>query len=148
VETLKSGESPSNIVFVYWIIVVIYALFIFYLSHQPKIEQPGILADIPSIDKLEHFLEFLLFGLLLFLAFSNTPSEEIQLNAIILTVYVTFAYGIIDEFHQIFVPGRAPELVDALIDGLGGLIAGILAWRVLGTKTLKNDMQKVSSEEE
>ncbi len=40
-------------------------------------------------------------------------------------------YALADEFHQSFVPGRHPSLVDALvIDAAGAALALFLAWRV------------------
>ena len=35
---------------------------------------------------------------------------------------VTFLYGISDEIHQHFVPGRGFQLYDILMDGLGALL--------------------------
>ena len=34
-------------------------------------------------------------------------------------------YGVLDEFHQYFVPGRSVEFYDALADATGGLLG---AW--------------------
>ena len=35
---------------------------------------------------------------------------------------VTFLYACTDEFHQLFVPGRAGRFTDVLIDTTGGII--------------------------
>ncbi len=44
----------------------------------------------------------------------------------VVVLTVTILYGISDEFHQSFVPGRQPSWYDVLADGLGGLL-GVLA---------------------
>ncbi|MEZ4273606.1 MAG: VanZ family protein [Myxococcota bacterium] len=33
--------------------------------------------------------------------------------------FITILYGLVDEFHQSFVPGRSPDLLDALADAAG-----------------------------
>ncbi|MDQ7006921.1 MAG: VanZ family protein [Acidobacteriota bacterium] len=48
-----------------------------------------------------------------------------------LAICVTTAWGVLDEIHQAFVPGRTASALDALAD-LGGavLVVGLLSWRV------------------
>ena len=36
-------------------------------------------------------------------------------------------YGLSDEFHQLFVPGRSAELYDALADTIGGFLGASIA---------------------
>ncbi|MGH8657315.1 MAG: VanZ family protein [Gammaproteobacteria bacterium] len=47
-------------------------------------------------------------------------------KGMVVVLTVTILYGISDEFHQSFVPGRQPSWYDVLADGLGGLL-GVLA---------------------
>ncbi len=52
-----------------------------------------------------------------------------------LAVIIAVGYALTDEFHQSFIPGRHPSLVDALvIDGAGALLGLILSRFVLMTK--------------
>jgi VanZ family protein len=46
-------------------------------------------------------------------------------RALLLTTLVT-AYGITDEYHQLFVPGRNASGWDILADGLGGFLAALM----------------------
>jgi VanZ family protein len=46
------------------------------------------------------------------------------------TVFTT-AYGLSDEIHQLFVPGRRFELLDLVADGVGGLLGALLMARRL-----------------
>lgn len=49
-------------------------------------------------------------------------------------VTLTVLYGVVDEAHQAFVPGRSPDWRDVLADGLGALAALTLAARVTWTR--------------
>ena len=40
----------------------------------------------------------------------------------LIPIGVTFLYACTDEFHQLFVPGRAGRFTDVLIDTTGGII--------------------------
>lgn len=42
------------------------------------------------------------------------------------TTVICSLYGISDEFHQSFVPGRTPEVLDAVADGLGAATMSLL----------------------
>ena len=91
-----------------------YMGLIFYLSHQPSIGGPlsywiRLLHSLPGGDKASHFLEYAGLGFLLGKAF-NRP---------LLAVLLSAAYGITDEFHQSFVPGRDAGAPDWFADVLG-----------------------------
>lgn len=38
------------------------------------------------------------------------------------------ALGLLDEFHQVFVPGRSPSARDVMLDGTGAAMAQAFAW--------------------
>lgn len=51
--------------------------------------------------------------------------------AIVGALALAFGYGIFDEIHQYFVPGRFLSATDALLNGAGCLVAlGWILWRV------------------
>jgi len=97
---------------------------IFYLSRQPYdfAELPPLL----GVDKLLHIIAYsslagtFLYGLQPFIHSSN--------RSVIAVVIVLFCiiYGISDEFHQSFIPGRFPSIWDVLADGLGALL--VVGW--------------------
>ena len=101
-----------------WSLTILYASFIFYLSSLPTIQAPLIVA-IPSF--LKHVAEYSVFGFLLLasLRASNYDGKE----ALILAVVVASLYGVTDEIHQYFVPGRFFSYTDMLADFLGSLFA-------------------------
>jgi len=47
----------------------------------------------------------------------------------------TSIYGLSDEFHQHFVPGRSPSVLDLVVDGLSGLVVALfLTWLIMKKK--------------
>ena len=106
---------------------VLYALVIFFMSSLPGSEIP----DMPFRfgDKLVHSLEFGLFGMFLYRAFRFTrPHGRHPTNPFRMTLAFGFMYAALDEFHQLFVPGRFCSAGDFLFDCIGlALIAAVSA---------------------
>ena len=73
------------------------------------------------VRKSAHFLEYTMLGLILMLT-ARTFLTSHQKSAALLTGAV---YAALDEFHQYFVPGRACQVRDVLID-YSGIVTGIL----------------------
>lgn len=102
---------------------------IFFLSHQPGDSLP--LPSLPGLDKLAHMSIYgILAGTILF-AFSDHQKNTRTGKVILLTVIFCLLYGISDEFHQSFVPGRTASVYDLLADGTGAVIVCALwaRWR-------------------
>lgn len=98
----------------FWFPVFLYSGIIFYASSLPDLKPP---LEIKNIDKAAHVLEYLLFGFLLARAFSQ------QWPAVKLWQAITICsllYGISDEYHQSFVPGREAGVIDVIADTIGG----------------------------
>ena len=111
---------------VYWWIAAAWAIVIFLLSSIPGKSMP----QIPGLqyDKVIHALVYSVLGALFFLALRHTSSLATG-KIVALAALFALAYGLTDEFHQLFVPGRSAELYDALADGIGGLIGATAATR-------------------
>lgn len=107
---------------------------IFLLSHQPATDLPPLF---PHFDKLAHFC---IYGLLAATLVGAVPPDLRRrrpwaaVGAIILWC---LAYGIADEFHQSFIPGRYPSLADIGADTLGAIVVslGALVFRQPSEKT-------------
>lgn len=81
-----------------------------------------IVTDInPIVRKCAHATVYLVLGLLILLAM-DTKTETFWRNSTI-AVIACLLYAITDELHQTFVPGRAGELRDCLIDASGAIVA-------------------------
>jgi VanZ family protein len=96
--------------------VAIYLCVITYLSHQPSLRVPGGLPD-----WLMHGLEYAGLAALLFRAQVRTGRRGPK--SLLAALAGCAAFGLIDEYHQSFVPGRDASLRDALADTTGAALA-------------------------
>ncbi len=78
------------------------------------------------IRKLAHFTEYLILGTLVINMFTKNNAKKTYLLSILLCII----YAISDEIHQIFVPGRACQIKDILIDSVGS-ITGVYLFKSL-----------------
>jgi VanZ family protein len=86
---------------------------IFYLSSRPGNE-----VGLPAPwDKLAHFLAYALLGFLLARGLDGRRAA----------FGIASLYGLLDEFHQSFTPGREVSLGDFLADALGAALGAFLA---------------------
>ena len=82
------------------------------------------------VRKTAHATEYAILGILVFMRcrYQNTWSRK---RMILIAWGISTAYAATDEFHQIFVPGRAGMMTDVMIDSSGAL-AGILLAALAG----------------
>lgn len=109
-----------------WVPVVVFCLVIFLLSSIPgsSLFLPG------RFNKLYHLVEYSVLGALLFLAARSSFGLGAA-KAVMVAFAFSLLYGISDEWHQSFVPGRFSSWGDVAADGLGGLLGALLAPRLL-----------------
>jgi VanZ family protein len=105
------------------VLTVAWAALIYYLSDQSRL-------DIPSIftlqDKLLHLSAYAVLGFLA-LGTQQTGASGYRVSDYWKIAALTALYGVLDEFHQSFVPGRDADIFDVLADTSGGLLgAGVL----------------------
>lgn len=95
------------------------------------------------VRKSAHFVEYMILCLLFFNVFKDTFKNN---KAMIISVVCTFIYACTDEFHQIFVPGRAGRFTDVLIDTSGAIFAILIIWsiRFIRKKLKKNKKEIIS----
>jgi VanZ family protein len=101
-----------------WFPALIMMLVIFAFSSQPRANLPFFLGWDYVVKKLGHFIGYGLLALSYF--------HMLKYNKKQYWLAWTFAvlYAATDEFHQSFVPGRSPSIVDVfLFDGLGAFTA-------------------------
>lgn len=70
--------------------------------------------------KCMHATVYLILSILILFALSRS-NKKIS-HPIKLTIIICFLYAITDEFHQIFIQGRTPQITDVLIDTFGAII--------------------------
>jgi VanZ family protein len=106
----------------YWVPVILYSGFIFYLSSLPnplKELTPSSLFLYFDFQKfVYHIVEYAILSFLLYRALKIT-SKSPQILAILITII----YGILDEIHQFYVPGRIASVFDVAINSFGAVLA-------------------------
>ena len=100
----------------FWLPVYLYAGVIFFYS---SLSTPPITLNILYADKLLHLVEYAILGYLIARAAKNSSSARLRADFRIFAVYTAVLYGLINEFHQCFVPGREADILDILADGAG-----------------------------
>ncbi|NLX18824.1 MAG: VanZ family protein [Desulfobulbus sp.] len=103
---------------------------IFYLSHQPG--DTFALPDIVNIDKLLHCLVYAVLGISFYVALSPQWRRDYPLYAGSATLIFCLFYGILDEWHQLFIAGREASGLDVAADVGGGMLAVACerVWRI------------------
>lgn len=104
-----------------WGSVIGYCLLIFVLSAQSDLQPPRVL---PS-DKLAHLLEYAVLGWLWARAVKRSRSEWTTAAVLVSALLFAGMYGLSDEWHQYYVPGRHADLGDVFADAVGGMLGGI-----------------------
>jgi VanZ family protein len=108
-----------------WVLVVAWGLVIFVLSSVPDAEQIGRQRIRLDPSTIGHGV---FFGILGFLVMHAVHHAIPRLSLARWWTFVLVAlYGVLDELHQVVVPGRSTSIVDLLVDGLGGFL-GAAAW--------------------
>ncbi len=79
-----------------------------------------------GLDKVAHLFEFGILTLLLWWPLRAVAPSNAKLKLAALLFIFVAANGIIDEFHQSFIPGRDSSWADAAADFLGGSLG--IAW--------------------
>jgi VanZ family protein len=104
-----------------WLPVVAYMGLIWFLSSRTLDVH---LDTVPFRDKGVHFLEF---GVLAFLMTHAVRATWPQARRGALAAFwLTASFGLSDELHQGFVPGRSPDVLDLGADAVGALAAILL----------------------
>jgi VanZ family protein len=108
------------------LLALVWMAYIFYLSHQPSLDLPSLFEN---QDKVMHFVTYGILGVFLLGAMALPPAGYGTAQVALATLIASL-YGISDEFHQSFVPGRTPDVVDWIADTSGALLAALLLARL------------------
>lgn len=107
----------------FWFPVYACMGLIFYFSSLPA-------KDIPSLFAYQDIVfHLVIYGLLAYFftrALKNTYGGLTLSKTLYFTVIFGVIYGLTDEFHQLFVPGRYMSVFDLLIDGVGSFTGGLI----------------------
>jgi VanZ family protein len=93
---------------------------IWYLSSRQVLPKPGGLL---GFDKFQHLLAYFALTAAIALWFSREKWRRPGIGLPALTAVLGSVYGVIDEIHQNFVPGRDCSIGDWFSDTLGAVVA-------------------------
>jgi len=138
--------------YISWIAVILWMIFIFCLSSQEAEQSNRLSKDVaevivstiekvaPNVDfdirslnntirKNAHFFTYLVLGILTMVTFRISGARKYKSFTWAFTVCT--AYAILDEVHQLFVPGRGSQFTDVVIDAAGAAV-GIGLYLIAG----------------
>ncbi len=138
-------HKEKNKKIVGWILLISWMVFIFYMSSKPgdkslsqsnfvynTIKCIGIDLDrgftggsIVIIRKGAHFLEYMV---LYILGCNILKMYTTRKTIYVYPLIIVFLYACTDEFHQLFIQGRAGKFIDICIDTLGGIFGFIIIY--------------------
>lgn len=106
----------------YYLPAIAWAIMIAIVSSIPNLSTPRI--GLTMTDKVAHFIEYFILGLLTsraLRAFVKKPMSNFWISSALAA-----CYGILDELHQLIIPGRSTEATDMVADILGALLASAI----------------------
>ena len=118
VEKKDIGLVPAVL---YWLLTLGYMGLIFYLSSRHNIPLPKLPIN---FDKVIHMCAYIPLAYLFYL---SLKTSGINKYVFVLAVICASIYGIMDELHQFFVPGRDADVFDFAADALGAFLGSIAA---------------------
>lgn len=130
-----AGEAAPRRVAALWLWgpVLLQMALIFGAS---SLSDPGPIMPPGLTDKGGHFIGYVLLSMLVLRALAGGRLRGITWRKALLAIVLSSLYGVSDEFHQSFVPGRSPDIHDIAADTLGacasaavGSLAGVFARR-------------------
>ena len=98
--------------------VIVWASVIFTFSSFPTVSTSNFYLWDFLLKKSAHVIEYGILATRIYRALVNYEVKKDK--AILVAIFLAFLYGVTDEFHQSFVPGRGPKFTDTLIDAFGG----------------------------
>lgn len=99
-----------------WGPAVIWMAATFVVSHQSQVEIP-----FGAPDYFGHGVSYAVLGALLMRALAGGALRRMDAGLILPAVLIAAVYGLSDEFHQSFIPGRMASVSDLVADTIGAL---------------------------
>ncbi len=99
-------------------LLISYCALIFWLSNQTSLQPP---MTFQYQDKVLHIGAYFIMGALAWRSFFTLCKTRTK--TAILSFFFCALYGLSDEWHQSFVPGRYYDLLDWYADMIGAIIA-------------------------
>jgi VanZ family protein len=98
-----------------------------------------VVKGILGFDKVQHFAAYAALALATGFWFSRESLLKRSRRVFVICAAIASVYGIFDEFHQYFVPGRSCDIWDWVADSLGGAAGAAVI--LLAARLWENGMQ-------
>ena len=115
-------------VYLVYVPLIIYWIMLFTATSLPAANLPSVAIS----DKIKHFGAF--FGLSVLLSLTLLFQSKVLLFKkyfIAAALIISSVYGLLDEVHQSFVPGRNSEFLDWVADSLGAAAGAFIVYYLL-----------------
>ena len=113
----------------FWGPVLVWAGIIFLFSARPVIPASQIFWKDFIVKKTAHVVEYAFLALLIYRALKESGVSKS--NAGLWAIFFSVVYGLTDEFHQSFTPGREPRVRDVFFDTIGAILSIYSIWNLL-----------------
>lgn len=107
----------------FWFPVIIYAMAIFWVSSQEELF--GVDLRLNGLDKILHVVEYAALGFLVARAITGSSAKISVATLVFTTFIIGTLYGLTDEFHQNFTPGRDANFLDLVSDAIGSFLGAV-----------------------
>lgn len=115
--------------FKYYAPVFLWCLAIYIVSNRTVPKSSDFFWQDFVIKKLAHIFEYGALSVLVYRAFTGSGIDKKKAGYF--AVIFVIIYGMSDEYHQSFVPGRQSTIRDVIFDGFGGGLAIYFIWNIL-----------------
>lgn len=106
--------------------VIAWCLFVFTASSIPS---PHVPALGEHTDKVIHFCVYGTLCWLAHIAFHFQHNMSVRKYSLLFAILFTMVFGMSDEFHQLYTPGRSADIMDLVADTAGGLMYSLIFLR-------------------
>jgi len=130
------SNSLLNVkVYARFILMALVMGIIFYLSHQPG--DFSYLPKIFGIDKLLHVIAYGSLAATMLYGLNPMVKPSSRALTAVAVVFFCILFGISDEYHQSFIPGRSVSAGDVVADGVGAFL--VIVWWFKGSFSVGRD---------
>jgi len=116
-----------------WVITFLTAIFIFYMSS--KVFEVSSVVVVSWLSIVYHISVFAFLNFFLLISAKKGKNNHL---VFVVSLLLVLAYGILDELHQFFVPGRTCTIVDFGYDSFGILISSMFYFILLNRNPKPN----------
>lgn len=110
-------QTKTIAFFQYQLPLLAWCVFIYTVSSIPQTRIPNLLN---YTDKIVHAGVFFILCWLAHVALHFQPVHWLRKQSLTIAMVFVILFGVSDEYHQMFTPGRTTEIWDLVADAVGG----------------------------